>query len=222
MAAPDHRDATLGEHRGQRRGLRIVQDHHVPRGDLIEEGGGVAGHHSGHQLLLRRRQPTVITLAAVQPVVQPLGQREEHRVALDDEPPARDTHAEREGQQDVEHLRDAAARSGRVHVDDPVARELPPPSAARRRAPACRSAPAAPQPPVPGRIAVPDVLPAQHCLSVVLMSPQSNASLRSSNDASWSGKSSSTRSARIRTMSPTNPTSRRNSPIDALRAGPYV
>jgi hypothetical protein len=104
-------------------GLWVVQDHHVARADpslqlrqrlflglLVEPPDGLIHAAS-------------VTWLAVQQVVEALGHLEEFLVALQHHPPGVDAGAGQVAEQEVQHLGDAAALFGRVHVPQAPASE---------------------------------------------------------------------------------------------------
>jgi hypothetical protein len=73
---------------------------------------GVACQHALVVIALLLTKLATVSRRPVQPVVNPLGDREECRVPLDDQPPRVDAGAADIGQQRLEHLRHAAAGRG--------------------------------------------------------------------------------------------------------------
>jgi hypothetical protein len=58
VASPGHPRATLGQGRGQARGLRIVQQHQVAGSDLVQQFHGVGVQHVLVVLGLLGREPS--------------------------------------------------------------------------------------------------------------------------------------------------------------------
>ena len=106
--------------------LRIMQEHQVTRPHPGPHGVEVAGEDRLVLVSLRVTQWAPVTRCPVQEVVQTLGDPEEPRVALQDQPTRIHTCPAAVGQQRREHLRDPATRSRRVHVPhDPALQDAP-------------------------------------------------------------------------------------------------
>ena len=124
VAAPDHRGALRLERVEHARRLRVVQDHHVALVHARRDLRDIARQHA----LVRAPGVVVerqaVALGAVQPVVDPLGDREELGRAVDHHPARVDAGAARVGDERAEQLDDPAAAGGRVDVpDDPAAEQ---------------------------------------------------------------------------------------------------
>jgi hypothetical protein len=93
-----------------------VHERDVAGADQRADLGGVAPHDSLVVPSLGRTQLASVAGGAVEPVVDALGDREEGRIALDDQPARIDARASDVRQQRLQHLRHAAAGRGRVNV----------------------------------------------------------------------------------------------------------
>ncbi len=115
---PDDVGADCAQRRGEPGGLRIVEDHDVPWADQRRE---LRRGRVGDGLVLGPLgvcEGTAIPGAAVQSVVQALGDVEEQRPAVDDDPARVHAGPARIGQQRAQHLGHAAAVRGGVHAPD--------------------------------------------------------------------------------------------------------
>ena len=108
---------------GQAGRLRVVQHDDVPGAHEREQLLRVPAQHALVVAALARAELAAVAGRAVDPVVDPLRDREELRVALDDEPTRVDAGGAHVGKQRLQHLGDAAAGRGRVHVPDRAAAE---------------------------------------------------------------------------------------------------
>ena len=121
VAAP-HYPSAVGAQEGQHGcGLRVVHDDDVSGFDDARDVLEVAAVHG------LERRPVLIAEAfsipglTVQQVVQPLGHREELRLAVQDQPPAVDAGRSDVPEEDWQHFRDPATDSGGVDVPHAVA-----------------------------------------------------------------------------------------------------
>ena len=89
VAPPGHPHAVLEQVARQPRRLRVVQEHHVVGADPPVEGVDVGPQDLAVVRRLRGPQRTAVAGGPVQPVVQSLGDGEELRIAVDDDPVAR-------------------------------------------------------------------------------------------------------------------------------------
>ncbi len=117
VAAPHHPGARVCQRRGQPGGLRVMQQHHIAGPDPGSQLDRVRGQHPRVMTGLRRaeRGPGQ---AAVDLVVQPLGDREEPGIAGDHQPAGRDVQILHVPDQDLQHLGDPATCHGRIDVPD--------------------------------------------------------------------------------------------------------
>ncbi len=118
VTAPDHRRPRLAHRSRQTGGLRIVEDHDVPRMHELDQLGGVGGQGLVVDLVLGGAQRTTVACETVQAVVNALGDHEELGTAGDHRPSGVDAGAPGIAEQRPQHLDDAAALCGRVHVPD--------------------------------------------------------------------------------------------------------
>lgn len=88
MAVPDHANAVLGQYRCHTEGLRVVECDHVTGIELVGKPYGLRFQH--RPILVRLIGVEMIGgAAAVQEMVNALGQCEELRIAGDHRPPDR-------------------------------------------------------------------------------------------------------------------------------------
>ena len=116
-----------GQGRRQPGGLRVVQQHDIARADQPEQLVRVRGEDlrvvAGVGAAQRPAAGVTVNL-----VVQPLGDREEFRVAADHHPAGRDVQARAVPHEHLQHLGDPAADRGRIDVPDgPPAEPVPEP-----------------------------------------------------------------------------------------------
>ena len=112
MAAPHHPGARVCQRRGQPGGLRVMQQHHIAGPDPGRQLDRVRGQHLCVMSGLRRTERGS-GQAAVDLVVQPLGDREELGVAGDHQPADRDVQVLHVPDQDLQHLGDPTTRGSR-------------------------------------------------------------------------------------------------------------
>ena len=123
VAAPDRADPGALKVRREAGRLRVVQDHDVARADVREHARGVLPGDLLVDGALGDAERAPVAGGAVQGVVQPLGQAEERRDALDHQPARLDAEVARVADQRGQHLRDAAAGRRGVDVPDGAAGE---------------------------------------------------------------------------------------------------
>ena len=117
VASPHHPGARVCQRRGQPGGLRVMQQHHIAGPDPGRQLHRVRGQHLRVMSGLRRAERGS-GRAAVDLVVQPLGDREEPGVAGDHQPADRDVQVLHVSDQDLQHLGDPATSRGRIDVPD--------------------------------------------------------------------------------------------------------
>ena len=123
VASPDDVHIAIVQGAAQAGGLRVVQESDVTRMQLLTEQRGVLRRDAVVVLGLRRPEVAVVTLRAVDPIVNPLRDGKELGVALSHEPPHVEPSAARVADQHLEHLGHAAARGCGVDVPEGVAVE---------------------------------------------------------------------------------------------------
>ena len=127
MRAPDDGHALLDQRRDHAGGLRIVQEDDVARPYALRQQLGVLGGDALVDGALGLAQRPAVARVAVQAVVQALGDAEELGVAADGDPSRVDADAAHVADQRAQHLGDAAAVSGGVHVPErPPVQQLAP------------------------------------------------------------------------------------------------
>jgi len=117
VAAPYHPGAHPRQRRGQPGGLRVMQQHHVTGPDPGRQLRRVRGQHARVMAGLCRTERGA-GQAAVDLIVQPLGDREEISVAADHQPADRDAQILYVPDENLQHLGHPATGRGRVDVPD--------------------------------------------------------------------------------------------------------
>src|SRR5262249_58122359 len=107
VAAPDHMRTTLDQCGHEAGGLRVVHDRDVAGSDRPYDGFRVRLERPLVETPLAGTELPVVSGSSVQPGVDPLRDREERRVAVDDEPRGRDPGSARVAEQDVQELRNS-------------------------------------------------------------------------------------------------------------------
>ena len=118
VAAPDELRAGARHRGGETGRLRVVDQDDVVRTHEREQLVRIAAQSLLVVAPLRVAKGAAIPGRAVEPVVNALRDLEEAGVALDHEPADVEPRAASVGQQRLQHLGDAAARGGRVDVED--------------------------------------------------------------------------------------------------------
>ena len=119
VAAPDDASAALDERGDEAGGLRIVHDDDVVRPYRPQETLDVRGERPLVPPSLVLAQAATVTGRPVEPVVDPLGDREELGIPVNHRPFGRDARTACVAQEHVQELGHASAGRGRVDVDDP-------------------------------------------------------------------------------------------------------
>ena len=117
VAAPHDPRADGGQLAGETGGLRVVEQDHVVASHEREELGRVAAEHRLVVPVLRLAEWAAVAGRPVQPVVEPLGDREEVGVAFDHDPAGVDADTPGVREQRLEQLGHATAGRGRVDVE---------------------------------------------------------------------------------------------------------
>ena len=125
VAAPHDGAAVLEQRRDEPCRLRVVDDHDVVGPYRVADPGEVRRECALVGPALGGPELASVAGPAVEPVVDPLRDREELGVALDHEPLRLEPGPAHVPEQGLQHLRDPAARRRRVDVDDaPTCEEL--------------------------------------------------------------------------------------------------
>ena len=115
VAAPDDRRASPLQRFGHGRRLRVVQHHHVSRGDQGRQRPGVVKGSPVQRRQLLDPEHVTIARLALQMVMKTLGHPEELARTAQHHPPDVDPGAFPVRQQRPKQLRDPATQGGRVH-----------------------------------------------------------------------------------------------------------
>ena len=117
VTAPDHLAPEPFGVLGQPSGLWVVQHHDVAVARMGGERIHLRPQRVDVDVMLVLTEIASVACSAIEVVVQALGDLEELRVPVDDEPTCVHADPSDQTEQDVQHLGHAATRRGRVHVD---------------------------------------------------------------------------------------------------------
>ena len=126
MAAPHDRNAEGPKAVDHAGGLGVVEQNDVAGADHVDHRGDVGIDDPLVAGSFACAEGTAIAGVTMQQVVHALGDREELRFAVEDQPPVLDLRPPAVGQQCLEHLGDAAPVGGGVDVPDRAAPEFRP------------------------------------------------------------------------------------------------
>jgi hypothetical protein len=123
VAAPHHPGTSPPDHLDDPGGLGVVNQHDITGLYQCAQLLGIPAEHPLVVGPLSLAERAAVAKGAIEPVVDPLGDREELRVALDHQPTRVDPCAASIRQERLQHLGDSAAGRRRVDVQHRMAGE---------------------------------------------------------------------------------------------------